>query len=331
MANENKNLVIIDADSLIYLVGYELQDLRIEILGIEKLNEIILSILVATRSGSYVGFFGKIGGRNFRYAAAKTKEYKGNRKKEKEEWFEFWEPVLKEHMEVYWKFQAVDKVEADDAVSIAYYKYRDKYNKVTVASPDKDLRQIAGYHYDYRLRLHLDISKNAAIRLLMTQMFLGDTADNIPGLPGIGKKGAAILLESYDDDEDPDKFILDAYKTHFKITLKDKLGKKQEKEYLDNYKKEHNIKRWNGELKSTALKDFKIDTSSLLTDEEIVDFFDEMKVLLTMLTTEEEGKKLGFEVPPVNTHEIDWETIISYIDDLSNLPEEQSFDFLNDI
>jgi len=150
--NEN-NLVLIDADSIIYIIGSELENLFLEPLGEIKLDDFIKDILITTGSKEYMGFFGGTEGRNFRKDIAVTKEYKGNRAKEKPEWFEFWSPVLKKRMEEYWGFQACQNIEADDACCIAANALREKYGKITVASPDKDLYQIPDTHfYDYTKR-----------------------------------------------------------------------------------------------------------------------------------------------------------------------------------
>ena len=332
MAKEDNNLVVIDADSLIYIVGSRFQDFTVEPLGIKALDEFILSILIATRCGSYIGYFGKIGGRNFRYDVAKTKPYKGNRKKEKEEWFVFWEPILKNHMKMVWGFQEVDKVEADDAVIIAANKYRSKYNKVIIASPDKDLKQFPGLHYDYRLHLELDISESTAKRQLIKQLIMGDGTDNIPGLPQGGKVLANKIADEYDGEEDHFEYVKNIYIKHLRVTLRDKMAAKQEKEYLANYRKEHNIKSLRKDAKSKALESFVVDESSVPTEKEVIELFEEQKALLTMLTTEEEGKKHGFEtVEPQIYDEIDWEAISSYMDELKQLPDTQSFNFLDDI
>ena len=132
MAEQDKNLLVIDADSLVYIVGYKLMDMLIEPIGIMKLDEYITDMMTKQHCGSYIGFYGGKGGKNFRYDLAKTNEYKRARRirKEKEnelrkekiaagipveeDWYEFWEPVLKEHMRVFWKFEPVFNIEADD-------------------------------------------------------------------------------------------------------------------------------------------------------------------------------------------------------------------------
>jgi hypothetical protein len=71
MEKEN-NLVIIDADSMIYIIGSELEHLQLELL-VMKLDEFISDILITTGSKDYLGFIGGKG-RNFRNIAI-TKPY----------------------------------------------------------------------------------------------------------------------------------------------------------------------------------------------------------------------------------------------------------------
>jgi hypothetical protein len=52
---KKNNLVIIDADSMIYIIGSELEHLQLEPLGIMKLDEFISDILITTGSKDYLG------------------------------------------------------------------------------------------------------------------------------------------------------------------------------------------------------------------------------------------------------------------------------------
>jgi hypothetical protein len=55
----------------------------------------------------------------------------------------------------HWGFQPCDNIETDDRNSQA--KYGDIYNKITIASPDKDLLQIADtWFYDTARELLCD-------------------------------------------------------------------------------------------------------------------------------------------------------------------------------
>jgi len=173
--NYNKNLVIIDADSIVYIIASKAKVLKLKAVGVKLLDDFIKDILISTKSNKYLGFFGKIGAKNFRYDIAVTKPYKGNRKKDKEDWYVFWEPLLKERMEVYWGFIPVDKIEADDAVCIAANFYRDKFNKVTVSSPDKDLLQIENMNfYNYFNATEFYCTADVAQQKLAIQMLMGN-------------------------------------------------------------------------------------------------------------------------------------------------------------
>jgi len=173
---QNKNLVIIDADSLVYYVGYKSKLLKLKSIGVHELDSFIKDILKATQSNKYLGYFAKAGARNFRYDIAVTKPYKGNRKKDKEDWYVFWEPILKERMKTYWGFIEVDKIEADDACVIAANHYRNKFDKVTIASPDKDLYQAPEMNfYDYVKGTMLFVEKATSEQIFATSLLTGKT------------------------------------------------------------------------------------------------------------------------------------------------------------
>ena len=350
--NEKENLVIIDADSLIYLVGYDNRDLRIEALGIVALDERIKDILIKSRSANYLGFYGGKGGKNFRYAIAKTVEYKKARRvrKEKEaaaraeleatgvvleeEWYDYWEPILKEHMKVAWKFSPVFNIEADDACIIAAEAFRDKYEVVTIASPDKDLKQCPVRIWDYGKNVMFDMKVQEARRLLGMQLIEGDSADSIPGMFMAGEVLAKKLMTGfvYKDEETFIKDMQAIYVKHYTITLRDKELKRQEKAFLAEYKVDNDIKRYSGKTKSLALEDFIADDSKLYSKEKSLEIFDEMFALLHMLETEEEGKKHGFILPKVLTEtSIDWDEIVAMQEDILLTPDTEEFDFLNEL
>lgn len=290
---DKRNLVIIDADSLIYLVGYELSEMHIEIVGTLKLDKFIKGIMEATLSSFYIGFYGGKGV-NFRYDVATVTPYKGARNKtEKPAWFHFWEPVLKSHMKNKWGFQECENIEADDAAIIAYNKFKDEFDTVTIASPDKDLKQQPGRHYDYKKIIKLDVNENAADMLLASQLLEGDSADSIPGLPGVGKGAITKIFKDYSTGTAVD-FVEKYYYTYFQKVLVDKQTKKQEKDHLTKYKVDNDIKRLTSKIKSEALGTFKFDNSEVKSDKEVKSYFDEMYKLLHMLTTEEEGLVHGF-------------------------------------
>ena len=335
MSKKDENLVIIDADSLIYIVAYKYENLQIRQLGISALDDFIIDILKQTRSKYYLGFFGAVKSTNFRYNIAKTKVYKGNRP-EKPDYIKWWSPILKARMEDHWGFAPVAEMEADDACVIAANKYREKFNKVIIATPDKDLFQVPNMHfYDYKKASEvIYCNETISNRHLFIQLIMGDTTDNIQGCLGAGKKAAEDFYNEIDKTDiellNEAYYIKEAnkcYYTWYQKIVKDKLLKKLEKEYLIEYKKENNIKRFTGKIKSEALKDFNPSLDSILTDDQIEELFKEMLPLIKMVDTEKEGKKHNFTTPaPIKENVIDWEEIINYENEL-----EEMQDFNDDI
>jgi len=96
--------------------------------------------------------------------------------------------------------------EADDVIATAVEKFAGPDMQVVMISRDKDLDQVVGDHsvlYDPMKDETLDA---AAIRRLKgygpdkaveVQTLTGDSTDNIPGIPGVGPKKAAKLIEQY--------------------------------------------------------------------------------------------------------------------------------------
>lgn len=100
--------------------------------------------------------------------------------------------------------------EADDLIATYARLGREAGDRVTVVSSDKDLMQLVGDKV-----VMLDPMKMADIgpdevvakfgvtpdRVVDVQALAGDSVDNVPGVPGIGVKTAALLINEYGDLE----------------------------------------------------------------------------------------------------------------------------------
>lgn len=99
-----------------------------------------------------------------------------------------------------------DNHEADDIIGTACVQWRDQFDEILIASGDKDLMQFVGgnvkmvdtmkdkiYDEDGVLE-KMGVRPNQIVDYLS---MVGDTSDNIPGMKGIGAKGAAKLLAEY--------------------------------------------------------------------------------------------------------------------------------------
>ncbi|MFK7977075.1 MAG: 5'-3' exonuclease H3TH domain-containing protein [Halioglobus sp.] len=100
------------------------------------------------------------------------------------------------------------RYEADDYLASAARRYRQQGTPVTVVTRDKDLGQIIGgpddAWWDFAQDVTLDEKSFYAKFGVRPNQFgdylalVGDSIDDIPGVPGVGAKTAAALLQSYD-------------------------------------------------------------------------------------------------------------------------------------
>lgn len=139
---------------------------------------------------------------NFRDTTATIQPYKGNRKgKDKPVHFKLIRDWL---LEKPYTIVSVNE-EADDVISRAMLAGH------VGASPDKDLNNTPGSHYNFRTNETYEISEAEARRNFYTQMLVGDIADHIPGIRGIGPKTAARLLRGCVTDWDYEVIIFREY------------------------------------------------------------------------------------------------------------------------
>ena len=136
------------------------------------------------------------------------KEYKAHRPPAPEDLVPQF-PIIKELVRAF-HVPSIEKVgfEADDIMA-TYAKHAVAEGmKVTLVTSDKDLMQLVNDDVDM-----LDTMKNKLIsydgvmekfgvhpnRVIDIQALAGDSADNVPGVPGIGVKTAALLINEYGD------------------------------------------------------------------------------------------------------------------------------------
>jgi len=98
--------------------------------------------------------------------------------------------------------------EADDLIATYTRQAREKGWQVTIVSSDKDLMQLLDDGTDMldtmkskRMR-HDEVAEKFGVgpeRVIDVQSLAGDSVDNVPGVPGIGIKTAAQLINEYGD------------------------------------------------------------------------------------------------------------------------------------
>lgn len=169
-------LALIDADIVCYRIGFTTEN---EELAIAKYrcDDMLDGILVETNATEFKLFLSDNKENNFRYALCPS--YKANRVQPKPRWHE----EIKEHLVKKWNAEFSYGMEADDALGIE----QDKENGTSViCSIDKDLKQIAGHHYNFVRKEHSVVTEREGTRYFYAQLLIGDVSDNISGCRGIG-------------------------------------------------------------------------------------------------------------------------------------------------
>ncbi len=99
-----------------------------------------------------------------------------------------------------------DGMEADDIIATYAVQAKARDMQALVVSSDKDLMQLMNQGvtlYDPMKNQYLntdDVMKKFGVapdKVIDVQALMGDSSDNIPGVPGIGAKTAALLIQEY--------------------------------------------------------------------------------------------------------------------------------------
>src|SRR5512139_1256183 len=173
-------IALIDAD----IVGYRCSaasENDPEDICLMRTDKLMRDILNETSSDGYLAFLS--GPNNFRKEI--YPEYKANRK----------DLVKPKHLAVVrlflaqeWNAEVTDGYEADDALGMYHNK------ETIVCSIDKDLLMIPGLHYNFVKKEYTVVDELEGLRSLYRSALVGDKADNIFGVRGIGKVKAAQFI-----------------------------------------------------------------------------------------------------------------------------------------
>lgn len=191
---------------------------------LQRCRMLIESILENTGADSYQLYLTSNDKSNYRFKLATLKEYKGNRKNSKKP---FHYDSIREYIMKYWDGQMVYDQEADDAMGIAQMKSK---GSTIIASIDKDVNMIPDYHYDIDTEeiyiatdpgeLFLTDKRNKifgrGLKWFYAQILLGDTADNIPGIPGYGPVNTYNKLQPLETELEFLDTVKGVYKAHYK-------------------------------------------------------------------------------------------------------------------
>lgn len=166
-----------------------------------------LQKLLREKEPSYVGVFYDSKGPSFRREL--YEEYKANRPTMPEDLQVQQEPIRKVVEALGLKSWEAEGIEADDLIAAAAMKALEAGDQVVIVSSDKDFYQLLSDRvtmYDpnpqkessmtpEELKDKYGVSPSGFLEM---QGLMGDSTDNIPGVPGVGEKTAAKLISQFE-------------------------------------------------------------------------------------------------------------------------------------
>ena len=162
--------------------------------------------------------------------------YKGTRKPMPEE-LRQQVPVIKEVLQAMGVcIISQEGYEADDLLGTIAKKSEQQGMEVTIVSGDRDLLQLATDHIliripktkggktiieDYHAQQVLETYQVTPPQIIELKALMGDTADNIPGIPGVGEKTAAKIIAAYGSIENAHEHLEEIKPNKAKESLRD--------------------------------------------------------------------------------------------------------------
>lgn len=208
-----KKLAIIDGKSVFYRGYYAMPNLStkdgISTGGVYGFAVMALEVIKRLKP-DYVCVAWDKPKTNIRKRLEMYPEYKAGRKPAPADFYEQI-PLLHELLEAFgWPLYELDDYEADDIMGTLALKATAQDIETMLVTSDLDMLQLIDWHVSvYALKKglsNIELFKPEsfkekygidAIQFLDLKALKGDSSDNIPGVPGIGEKGAIELLKTY--------------------------------------------------------------------------------------------------------------------------------------
>jgi len=210
---EQKPIFLIDGSAFVYRGFYTNASMQrsdgFPTNALYVVSRIIMRIIKDERP-EHIIFFLDGKGKHFRHE--KFPLYKANREQTPELLVKQFDPIKRMIELLGLKLEISHNCEADDCIASLAHRFSKDY-PVVIVGADKDLRQCLGhnvYMYDPGSKdnkIHTAESFNEDTGLFPeqwpdTQALMGDTSDNIPGVPGIGIKSAEKIFKEFKNLED---------------------------------------------------------------------------------------------------------------------------------
>lgn len=187
------SVVLIDGDIIAFRCAASAQEDSLEI-AVERAKNLLYRIITTTDADDFEVYLS--GSENFRYKL--FPEYKANRVKERPRHLE----PLREYLITEWSAKTTCGYEADDALSLEATRLAGEGLPFTIASIDKDLKQVPGKHYNFVTEISEEVDEIQGLRNFYKGLLIGDTADNIKGVTGIGKVKAERAIGPLHEERD---------------------------------------------------------------------------------------------------------------------------------
>ena len=208
---KNKTVFLVDGQAYIYRAFYAVRELQTSqgvptnaVFGFTSM----LQRLLQEESPEYLAVVFDAKGKNFRHDL--YKEYKANRLATPEP-LRPQIPRIKDLVRAY-RIPVLELpgYEADDIIATLTRRWEKAGAEVVIVSGDKDLMQLVSDHVtmldtmkgerigiaEVRMKFGVDPA-----RVVDVQGLMGDSTDNIPGIPGVGEKTAIKLIQEWHDLE----------------------------------------------------------------------------------------------------------------------------------
>ena len=199
---------LIDGDILLYRVGFGAEN-EDETVAVHRMDELISSILDSVKATSYQVYLSDGREKTFRYEL--NNNYKAQRKADKPIHYQ----MLKDYLITNYSAVVAVNEEADDLMGIEQSQNKD----TIICSIDKDLLQIPGQHYNFVKNVFTTIDEDEGRLFFYLQLLMGDKADNIPGITGIGIAKATKILEDYLGEDEI--FLIELVQKEYRNWLSD--------------------------------------------------------------------------------------------------------------
>ena len=186
-------IALIDADILCYRVGFATNDenesTAIETMAVFLEDLVMFDLIDCDEHQLFL-----TGKQNFRHDIAVTAPYKGNRKDTPKPTHL---PLLREYLQTAWDANVSEGQEADDDIAIEATRLGEES---IIVSIDKDFMQVPGWHYNFVKKEKKYVSPEEGMRFFYKQILMGDSADNIKGMPRVGAVRSEKMLAPFNTE-----------------------------------------------------------------------------------------------------------------------------------